>query len=193
MGYFRHQAGFTAEQPWLLKPFDKVRFFEVSIEEYDSLARDYFAGKYRWQISPSTFDFQKAFETMERAQADPDIIEFKRKQREGLSEQEAVENKIYTEWAAGVALNEAVEEEIVTQDGDFVTIPSPMAANLWKIEVKVGDIIEEGQVVAVLEAMKMEVRVLAPKEAEGCHIRTIAKKTQSIVDAGDVLFILAKP
>ncbi|KAI0439813.1 urea carboxylase [Xylaria telfairii] len=189
---FGTKPGFTAEQPWLLKPFDKVRFFEVSIEEYDSLARDYFAGRYKWQISPSTFDFQKAFETMNQSQADPDVIEFKRKQREGISEREAEENELYTEWAAEVALNEAVEEEVVAQDSDSVTISSPMAANLWKIEVKAGDVIEEGQVVAVLEAMKMEVKVLAPKEAEGCHIRKIAKKPQSIVDAGDALFILAK-
>ncbi|KAI0459236.1 urea carboxylase [Xylaria acuta] len=191
---FGTKPGFTAEQPWLLRPFDKVRFFRVSIEEYDSLARDYFAGRYRWQISPSTFDVQKAFETMNRAQTDPDIIEFKRRQREALGEQEMVENRLYAEWAAEVALSEAVgEEEIAAQDRDSVTISSPMAASLWKIEVKAGDVIEEGQVVAVLEAMKMEVKVLAPKEAKGCQIRTIAKKTQSVVNAGDVLFTLSKP
>ena len=38
-----------------------------------------------------------------------------------------------------------------------------MEANFWKVEVKVGDIIKEGQIVAILEAMKMEVNVLAPK------------------------------
>ncbi|KAI0100065.1 urea carboxylase [Nemania sp. FL0031] len=52
---FGTKPGYTAEQPWLLRPFDKVRFFRVSIEEYDSLAKDYFAGRYKWQISLSTF------------------------------------------------------------------------------------------------------------------------------------------
>ncbi|KAI0479798.1 urea carboxylase [Xylaria cf. heliscus] len=191
---FGTKPGFTAEQPWLLKPFDKVRFFEVSIEEYDSLARDYFAGRYKWRISPSTFDFQKVFEGMNAVQTDPDIAEFKRRQREALEGQEAVENRLYAEWAAEVASREAVvEEEIVAPDRDSVTILSPMAASLWKIEVKIGDTVEEDQVVAVLEAMKMEVKVLAPKEAEGFHVCTIAKKIQSIVSAGDVLFILSKP
>ncbi|KAI0192052.1 urea carboxylase [Xylaria flabelliformis] len=191
---FGTKPGFTAEKPWLLKPFDKVRFFEVSVEEYDSLARDYFAGRYKWQISSSTLDIQEAFETMKRAQTDPNIIEFKRRQSEALREQEAIENSLYAEWAAEMALNEAVgEEETATPDDDSVTIPSPMAANVWKIEVEVGDVVDEGQVVAVLEAMKMEIKVLAPKEAKGCQIRTIAKKTQSVVNSGDTLFILSKP
>ncbi|KAI1119768.1 urea carboxylase [Nemania abortiva] len=191
---FGTKPGFTAEQPWLLKPFDKVRFFEVSIKEYDALSRDYFAGRYRWQISPSTFDFKSAVDAMDQAQTDPDIIEFKRKQGEALREQEAVENSLYAEWAAETGSSETVgEEEITAEDSDTVTIPSPMAASLWKIEVKVDDVIGEGQVVAVLEAMKMEVKVLAPKEAEGCRVRAIAKKPQIVVNAGDVLFILSKP
>ncbi|KAJ8132768.1 hypothetical protein O1611_g849 [Lasiodiplodia mahajangana] len=190
---FGTKPGFTAEQPWLLKPFDKVRFFKVSIEEYDSLALDYFARRYRWQISPSTFDIQEAFEAMNRAQNDPDIIEFKKRQREALEEQEKVENRLYAEWVAEVGLSEAVEEEEMgAQDDDTVTISSPMAANLWKVEVKLGDVIEEGQVVAILEAMKMEVKVVAPEEAEGCQVLTIAKKTQTVVNAGDVLFRLSK-
>ncbi|KAJ2977213.1 hypothetical protein NUW58_g7878 [Xylaria curta] len=177
---FGTKPGYTADQPWLLKPFDKVRFFSVSIEE--------------WQISPSTFDVQKASEAMKRAEADPDIVEFKRRQREALAEQEREENSLYAEWAAEVASSEAVgEEETAAQDDDTVTIPSPMAANVWKVEVQAGDIVEEGQVVAVLEAMKMEVKVLAPKEVKGCRIRTIAKKTQSVVNAGDIIFILSKP
>ncbi|KAI0424117.1 urea carboxylase [Xylaria sp. FL1042] len=191
---FGTKPGFTADQPWLLMPFDKVKFFSVSVEEYDSLARKYFAGRYKWQISPSTFDMQEAFETMRQAQTDSDIIKFKGKQREALREQEIIENRLYREWAAGMALDDAVgEEEITAQDGHTVTILAPMAASVWKIEVKVGDVVREGQVVAVLEAMKMEVKVLAPKEAKRCRVHTITKKTQSVVSAGDVLFILIRP
>ncbi|KAI1307860.1 urea carboxylase [Xylaria venustula] len=191
---FGTKPGFTAEQPWLLKPFDKVRFFEVSVKEYDSLARDYFAGKYKWVISQSTFDIQEACEILQQAQGDPDIVEFKRRQREALQEQEKIENSLYAEWAAEVASSQAPRDEGMTaQSDDTVTIPSPMAASLWKIEVQVGDTIKEGQVVAILEAMKMEVKVLAPREANGCRIWRIAKELQSIVNAGDVIFILSKP
>ena len=36
-----------------------------------------------------------------------------------------------------------------------------MAGNLWKIHVKPGDVIEEGQEVAILESMKMEIPIIA--------------------------------
>jgi pyruvate carboxylase subunit B len=41
-------------------------------------------------------------------------------------------------------------------------IPATVAGNVWKIQVKVGDKVEKGQVVAILEAMKMEIDVEAP-------------------------------
>ncbi|WP_072680172.1 biotin/lipoyl-containing protein [Arcobacter sp. LA11] len=41
-------------------------------------------------------------------------------------------------------------------------IPATVAGNLWKMNVKVGDKVEKGDVVAILEAMKMEIDVEAP-------------------------------
>ena len=45
-------------------------------------------------------------------------------------------------------------------------IISPMPGNLTKLKVKVGDNIKEGDVVAIVEAMKMENQVLATKGGE---------------------------
>ncbi|QQK74571.1 acetyl-CoA carboxylase biotin carboxyl carrier protein subunit [Salicibibacter cibarius] len=42
-------------------------------------------------------------------------------------------------------------------------IKSPMGGNMWKIEVKEGDRVEVGQVVAILESMKMEIPVETEK------------------------------
>ena len=39
---------------------------------------------------------------------------------------------------------------------------SPMAGKIFKIEVKVGDQLEEGDEVVILEAMKMEMPVVSP-------------------------------
>ena len=41
-------------------------------------------------------------------------------------------------------------------------IESPMTANVWKVQVAVGDTVEEGDVVVILEAMKMEIPVHSP-------------------------------
>jgi len=42
-------------------------------------------------------------------------------------------------------------------------VRSDIAANVWKIEVAVGDTVEADQTLAILESMKMEIPVEAPK------------------------------
>ena len=45
-------------------------------------------------------------------------------------------------------------------------IKAHITGTVWKIEVKVGDKIEEGTVVAILESMKMEMPVEAEEDGE---------------------------
>ncbi|MBF7049256.1 biotin attachment protein [Campylobacter volucris] len=45
-------------------------------------------------------------------------------------------------------------------------ITASMNANVFKILVKAGDVVKEGQVVVILEAMKMEIEINAPKDGE---------------------------
>lgn len=56
------------------------------------------------------------------------------------------------------------------------TITASMNANVFKILVKAGDVVKEGQVVVILEAMKMEIEINAPKDGELSEI---------FVNAGD--------
>ncbi|MDI1431095.1 acetyl-CoA carboxylase biotin carboxyl carrier protein subunit [Polyangium sorediatum] len=64
-------------------------------------------------------------------------------------------------------------------------IKAHITGNVWKIEVKVGDKIEEGTVVAILESMKMEMPVEA--EDEGT-ITTVLVKEEQAVKEGEPLF-----
>jgi len=41
-------------------------------------------------------------------------------------------------------------------------VPATVSGNIWKVNVKVGDKVEKGDIVAILEAMKMEIDVEAP-------------------------------
>ena len=50
-------------------------------------------------------------------------------------------------------------------------IKAHITGNVWKIEVKIGDAVEEGTVVAILESMKMEM----PVEAEDDHAGVVTK------------------
>ncbi|MEK5270019.1 acetyl-CoA carboxylase biotin carboxyl carrier protein subunit [Aeribacillus sp. FSL K6-8394] len=59
-----------------------------------------------------------------------------------------------------------------------------MAGNVWKIVVSVGENIEEGQDVVILESMKMEIPIAA--EASGI-VKEIHVKEGDFVNEGDIL------
>jgi acetyl-CoA carboxylase biotin carboxyl carrier protein len=66
-------------------------------------------------------------------------------------------------------------------------VRADMVANVFEIDVRPGDSVRAGQVLLVLESMKMEIPVVA--EGPGV-VRTITVKTGEVVQEGDVLVIL---
>ena len=74
----------------------------------------------------------------------------------------------------------------VTGAGEAVTAPMP--GNILKVNVNVGDTVKEGQVLVVLEAMKMENEIMAPKN--GTVTQVVVSKG-STVDTGAPLVVLA--
>ncbi|MFQ5540018.1 MAG: acetyl-CoA carboxylase biotin carboxyl carrier protein subunit [Candidatus Binatia bacterium] len=63
-------------------------------------------------------------------------------------------------------------------------ISAPMVGKILKIEKNVGDRVDEDDVVIVMEAMKMEIPVVAP--ASGT-IKEIKISLSQAVEAGDIL------
>ncbi|WP_158737599.1 acetyl-CoA carboxylase biotin carboxyl carrier protein subunit [Alteribacillus sp. YIM 98480] len=66
-------------------------------------------------------------------------------------------------------------------------ITAYMAGKLWKLLVGSGEEIKEGQEVAILESMKMEIPITA--EANG-KIKSVLKEEGEFVNEGDELFEL---
>jgi acetyl-CoA/propionyl-CoA carboxylase biotin carboxyl carrier protein len=50
-----------------------------------------------------------------------------------------------------------------TSAGGPDTLPSPLQGNMWKVLVKQGDVVTEGQLLCIIEAMKMENEITAHK------------------------------
>jgi acetyl-CoA/propionyl-CoA carboxylase biotin carboxyl carrier protein len=50
-----------------------------------------------------------------------------------------------------------------TSAGGPDTLPAPLQGNMWKVLVKQGDVVEEGQLLCIIEAMKMENEITAHK------------------------------
>jgi acetyl-CoA carboxylase biotin carboxyl carrier protein len=63
-------------------------------------------------------------------------------------------------------------------------VDAHITGTVWKIEVKVGDSVEEGDTVAILESMKMEMPVEA--EDEGTVKAILVEEGQSVSE-GDTL------
>ena len=69
--------------------------------------------------------------------------------------------------------------------GDAVTAPMP--GNILKVNVTPGQAVKEGDVLVVLEAMKMENEILAPK---ACTVQQVLVSKGSTVDTGATLVVL---
>ena len=69
--------------------------------------------------------------------------------------------------------------------GDAVTAPMP--GNILKVNVTPGQAVKEGNVLVVLEAMKMENEILAPK---ACTVKQVLVSKGSTVDTGATLVVL---
>ncbi len=68
------------------------------------------------------------------------------------------------------------------------TVESPMPGNILSVNVKQGDQVKEGQVLAILEAMKMENEIPAPKD--GTVVQVVTSKG-AVVETGSPLFVIA--
>jgi acetyl-CoA carboxylase biotin carboxyl carrier protein len=66
-------------------------------------------------------------------------------------------------------------------------VEAHITGTVWKIEVKVGDHVDEGDTVAILESMKMEMPVEAEDPGKVTEIR--CEEGQSVSE-GDVLVVL---
>jgi acetyl-CoA carboxylase biotin carboxyl carrier protein len=66
-------------------------------------------------------------------------------------------------------------------------VVASMAGSVWKIVVSVGDQVEEGQDVVILESMKMEIPIAA--ESSGL-VKQIFVQEGDFVNEGDVLLEL---
>ena len=68
------------------------------------------------------------------------------------------------------------------------TVKSPMPGNILRIEVSQGQHVEEGDVIMILEAMKMGNEIVATKSGT---IAQIAVSKGAVVETGTVLAVIA--
>ena len=171
--------------PWLLNEFDVVRFFEVSEDELNAFRARYAAGEATLKVEHSEFDVDE-YKAMLTRDATAIAVDRDRKQAAFEAERER--------WAAD-APPEAVEAAAATAapsadawPDDAVVVRAPVAGKFTPA-VAVGEDASSGAILAVVEAMKMEFEVSAPK-AGGLTVLHVVAAAGALVDQGDAILVL---
>ncbi|MCL8025278.1 urea carboxylase [Nocardioides bruguierae] len=183
----RTNALFEPGSPWLLRFFDRISWYPVEPEELMDLRADMAAGRGSLDVTDGEFSLAEH----ERFLADnaASIQEFRERQATAFGAErsawEAAGEFDRAEAAAEAAVPEPVDVE-VPEGG--ARVDAPFVANVWKVDVAEGDVVEEGAVLVRLEAMKMESHVTAPAAGRVVAV-TATPGTQ--VAPGDALVVLA--
>jgi len=175
----------TAEfkQPWLLNFFDQIRFYEVSSDELKQIRRDFPQGRYSIKIEESQFSLHE-YETFITDNAES--IEQFTSQREQAFEEELAR------WHANGQFN--YEQKEIIEETDEIDIPedairvdSSVSGSVWQTTAKIGQQVNAGDVLLVLESMKMEINIAAPCAGK---VTQILKTDGARVQAGQTLVVL---
>lgn len=171
-------------KPWLLRFFDQIRFHPVSADELLKIRRDFPLGRYTLQIEHSTLNLAD-YQTFLANEAQS-IAAFR-------AQQQGAFNAERERWiASGQATFESDEavveasEESALQSGQ-TSVDSHIAGNLWQVQVSVGQQVEAGETLVILESMKMEIPVLAPRAGV---VREVRVQPGSAVRAGQRVVVL---
>ncbi|WP_455731520.1 carboxyltransferase domain-containing protein, partial [Burkholderia stabilis] len=185
----RHRTtrAFEPGKPWLLRFFDEIRFYEVSEAELAELRADFIAGRAELKIEESVFDLG-AYNRFLRDEAES-IAAFKTTQQAAFDdERERWRAAGHAEYAGEAGQGDTG----AAAAGDTLTgaqrgIAADVSGSVWKVLVEAGARVTEGQVVAILESMKMEVSVVAMEDGV---IETVDCAPGAAVVAGQRLMVM---
>ncbi len=182
---YREVAAFNGK-PWLLRFFDQIRFYPVSAEELVQIRRDFPLGRFELSIEHSQLNLAD-YQTF-LAQEAQSIGDFRAQQQRAF-------NAERERWiASGQAhfdseeLTAPLAEDTPLQANQY-SIDSPIAGNLWQVQVSTGKRVEAGSVLVVLESMKMEIPVLAPFAGT---VQEIPVQPGSSIGAGQRVVVLER-
>ncbi|QXI01869.1 urea carboxylase [Pseudomonas monsensis] len=180
---YREVAAFDGK-PWLLRFFDQIRFYPVSADELLRIRRDFPLGRFELNIEHSQLNLADYQAFLNR---EAESISAFRAQQQGAFNAER--ERWITSGQAHFDSEEALapcSEDSPLVDGEH-SVDSHIAGNLWQVQVEAGSRVAAGDVLVILESMKMEIPVLAPMAGV---VREIRVQPGSAVRAGQRLVVL---
>jgi urea carboxylase len=178
------------ERPYLLRFFDQIRFYPVSEQELVELRESFPRGAFRLQIEDTRFNLAE-YRTFLRTNAES-IDAFKGRQQAAFeAERERWAEAGPTQGARAdggeaAALIDEQAETLRLAPGELA-VESHVHGSVWQLGVEIGQRVEPGQVLVVLESMKMEIAVHA--EQAGRIARILCRSGAQVVPGQALLVI----
>jgi urea carboxylase len=152
---FEQTPHFRDGKPWLLRFFDQIQFYPVAAEELLEMREAFLHGKVDISIEEGSFalrDYERllelnaasidAFQATQRAAFEAERKSWLEKGLLGFNSDQAASTAAVGDLAPGC---EGVETHV--------------PGSVWKVNVQVGSRISQGDVVAIVESMKMEITI----------------------------------
>jgi urea carboxylase len=181
---YRQTADFKDGKQWLLRFFDQLRFYPVSADELLQMREDFPRGKFQLRVEESSLKLRDYRRFL--ADNSESIATFKARQQAAF---EAERER----WRANGQLTFDAEPSVVNE-ASAVAIPSgceaiasPVTGSVWKQSIAVGQKIAAGEELLVVEAMKMEIPIVADQSGEIVEIRCAPGRA---VSAGEALLVI---
>lgn len=182
---YRVTPEFEADKPWLLRFFDQIRFYPVSSDALLEFRDGFLQGKHGLKIEPTTFklsDYRRYL-----ADNSDDIAAFKVRQQAAFEEERSRwQSSDQSGALSSEAPNDTSGDEL--PDG-AVAVMSPVPGAVWKINVSEGARVKEGDVLVIVESMKMELTVPAPADGIVLELRCAEGKPVSL---GQTLVVMSE-
>jgi urea carboxylase len=163
-------AEFPTGKSWLLRHFDQIRFHPVSHDELLAFRADFLQGRASLKIEETTFRLRDYRRFLEDNSAS--IEAFKATQQAAFEAERARWEASGQNIAASIepAADAGFDAAADLPDGGEA-ISSPVSGSIWKIAGAAGGAVKAGDVLVIVESMKMEIAVSAPADGTLIEIR----------------------
>ncbi len=175
---------FEAGKPWLLRFFDQIRFYPVGADELLEMRDAFPYGRVHVKIEEERFslgDYRRFLE-----QERTSIAAFKDAQQAAFD----AERRRWVESGqlgfSSESASESARAATARVDGAEL-VESHVHGSVWKLVVKKGARVERGETLAVLESMKMEIAIEAPRA--GTVLEVLASEGHAVAP-GQAIFAL---
>jgi urea carboxylase len=179
---YRQTAEFRDGKQWLLRFFDQIRFYPVSSDELMKLRTGFPYGRHPLRIEESHLDLGEYLKFLDEQRDSIDA--FRQTQRSAF---DAERERWHAAGLAETPVPESVRAQVPDLPEDCIAVTSPVSGSVWQIKVAAGQAVAKGETLVIMEAMKMEIAVIA--DAAGTVV-SIHGEAGAGARAGDTLLLL---